>query len=260
MWRANARGRTGGRAAARGRTDGSRLARPRRVGARRGPAPASVVPWCGASCGAQCGAHALGRRTGRWSLDGMCGVGGLRSGREQHARAPPRPLEGCCRAPRFEEERAPERHERALEGRGGVHSGCARGTLRGRGPAFLRRPLSGVRASAGCRGKPPMARATSRCAKKNDASIPLHTLQALRALARIKVPGGASDFLIFFGVRKERKKISNLSTPFSQKKCARCARCAVPFLPPPSSRELHPPITSPHYQLPPEALVLLFSS
>ena len=28
----------------------------------------------------------------------------------------------------------------------------------------------------------------------------------------------------------------------------------------PSSRELHPPITSPHYQLPPEALVLLFSS
>ena len=29
----------------------------------------------------------------------------------------------------------------------------------------------------------------------------------------------------------------------------------------PSSRELYPPpITSPHYQLPPEALVLLFSS
>ena len=130
-------------------------------------------------------------------------------------------------------------------GEGGVTFGvCARNVARPR-PAFLRRPLSGVRASAGCRGKPPMARATSRCAKKNDASIPLHTLQALRALARIKVPGGASDFLIFFGVRKERKKISNLSTPFSQKKCARCARCAVPFLPPLFVPRVTPPLYQP---------------
>ena len=33
--------------------------------------------------------------------------------------------------------------------------------------------------------------------EENDASIPLHTLQGLSALARIKVPGGVSGFLFF---------------------------------------------------------------
>ena len=203
-----------------------------RVGARRGPAPASVVPWCGASCGAQCGAHALGRRTAAArSLDGMRGVGGLRSGREQHARAPPRPLEGCCRAPRFEEECAHPSATSALwRGGGGLHSGCARIVARPR-PAFLRRPLSGVRASAGCRGNPQWRAQPAGARKKRR----VHSIAHLAGFARLgedQSPGrGQISFFLFLGPK--RNNFSNLSTPFSQKKCARCARCAVPFLPPP---------------------------
>ena len=181
MWRANARGRTGGRAAARGRTDGSRLARPRRVGARRGAARAgprlrgALVRrqlWRTVRCArawppdgplvagwhVRCGGPEVWARAAR-----------ARSSSAAGGTLPRAALRGGART------RAPRARS---GGKGGLHSGCARGTLRGRGPAFLRRPLSGVRASAGCRGKPPMARATSRCAKKNDASIPLHTLQA----------------------------------------------------------------------------------
>ena len=50
-------------------------------------------------------------------------------------------------------------------------------------------------------------------------------------LARIKVPGGVRFFYFFLG-REKKIKSSNLSTPFSQKKCAKCARCAVRCLPP----------------------------
>ena len=47
-----------------------------------------------------------------------------------------------------------------------------------------------------------MARTTGRCArkKKPGAPAPLHTLQGLRALARIESPGGPRFFYFFFWV------------------------------------------------------------
>ena len=77
-----------------------------------------------------------------------------------------------------------------------------------------------------------MARTTGRCArkKKPGAPAPLHTLQGLRALARIESPGGGPDFF-FFGTQK--KKIKPSLPLFSKKKCAKCASLAVPCLPPP---------------------------
>ena len=113
-----ARGRMG-RAAARGHPDGSRLARPRRVGARRGPAPASGVPWCAARCGAQCGAHALGRRPRPLVAGWHAGVRGRSwvwgGAASKRAWGSSLAAEGPCRAP-CGEERAPERHS---AGKGG---------------------------------------------------------------------------------------------------------------------------------------------
>ena len=104
-----------------------------------------------------------------------------------------------------------------------------------------------------------MARATSRCAKKNDASIPLHTLQALRALARIKVPGGVRFLFFFFWVRK--KEILKPLYPFFSKKSVQGVQGVQYLFYHPLRPAIYtPPFTSSLYQLPPEALVLLFSS
>ena len=52
-----------------------------------------------------------------------------------------------------------------------------------------------------------MARTTGRCArkKKPGAPAPLHTLQGLRALARIESPGGPQIFFFFFWGPKRKK-------------------------------------------------------
>ena len=123
------------------------------------------------------------------------------------------------------------------------------------GDPLPRRPLSGYALQ---RPADPHGARNQQVRENNDASIPLHTLQGLRASARIKGPGGASDFFFFFG----REKKSQPSLPlFLQKKCAKGARCAVPCLPPlfrsasytppPLYRlPLSAPVTAP----PPEAL------
>ena len=90
-----------------------------------------------------------------------------------------------------------------------------------------------------------MARTTGRCArkKKPGAPAPLHTLQGLRALARIESPGGAQIFYFFFGTKK-KKKILNPLYPFSQKKvCKVCKPCSTLFTTPLVPRVT--PLTSP---------------
>ena len=61
--------------------------------------------------------------------------------------------------------------------------------------------------------------------------MPLHTLQGLRALARIKVPGGASDFY-FFLVGKKKKNLNPLYPFFSKKVCKGCKVCSTLFTTP----------------------------
>ena len=89
-----------------------------------------------------------------------------------------------------------------------------------------------------------MARTTGRCArKKNGAPAPLHTLQGLRALARIESPGGPSFFFVFFGGTEKKEKILNPLYPFSQKKV--CKPCSTLFTTPLVPRVTSPPFTSP---------------
>ena len=104
------------------------------------------------------------------------------------------------------------------------------------GDPLPRCPLSGYALQ---RPADPHGARNQQVRENNDASIPLHTWQGLRASARIKVPGGASDFFFFFW---PGKKISTLSTPFSPKKvCKGCEVCSTLFTSPLSFRELHPP-------------------
>ena len=63
------------------------------------------------------------------------------------------------------------------------------------GDPLPRCPLSGYALQ---RPADPHGARNQQVRENNDASIPLHTLQGLRASARIKVPGGASDFFFFF--------------------------------------------------------------
>ena len=118
--------------------------------------PASAVPGAPPGVAHSAVRMRLAAVRGRWSLDGMCGVGGLTSGREQHARAPPRPLEGRCRAPRFEEECAHPSATSALwRGGGGVAFGvCARNVARPRPSLPSAPPLRGAR-FGGVQGKTP---------------------------------------------------------------------------------------------------------
>ena len=113
------------------------------------------------------------------------------------------------------------------------------GTLRGRGPAFLRRPISGVRASAGCRGNPQWRAQPAGARKKRR----VHSIAHLAGLARLgedQSPGrGQISFFLFLGPK--RNNFSNLSTPFSQKKvCKVCKVCSTFFTTP-----LHPAIYTP---------------
>ena len=65
--------------------------------------------------------------------------------------------------------RAPERHERALEG--GLHSGCVRGTLRGRGPPSFGALSQGCALRRGAGENPQWRAQPAGARKKNDASI-----------------------------------------------------------------------------------------
>ena len=88
-----------------------------------------------------------------------------------------------------------------------------------------------------------MARTTGRCArkKKPGAPAPLHTLQGLRALARIESPGGAPDFFFFFGTKK-KKKFLNPLYPFSQKNSVQSVQALqYPVYHPLSSASYIPP-------------------
>ena len=129
--------------------------------------------WCAARCGAQCGAHALGRRprplVAGWHV--RCGgpdvwarAARARSSSAAGGTLPRAALRGGVRAP--------ERHERALEGRRG---GCIRGVRTERREAAAQ-PSFGA-PSQGCAlrrgaGENPQWRAQPAGArKKNDASI-----------------------------------------------------------------------------------------
>ena len=94
-----------------------------RAAARRGGAgrPRLRGARCAASCGAQCGACALGRRprplVAVWHAR-CVGRGGVRC--EQHARAPPWPLRGPCRAPLRGGARSSATSALCRKGRGGI--------------------------------------------------------------------------------------------------------------------------------------------
>jgi hypothetical protein len=116
---ANARGRTGAcRRSRPHRREPSRA--PRRVGGGAGR-PGLCGARCAASCGAQCGACALGRRprplVAVWHAR-CVGRGGVRC--EQHARAPPWPLRGPCRAPLRGGARSSATSALCRKGRGGI--------------------------------------------------------------------------------------------------------------------------------------------
>ena len=144
---------------------------------------------------------------GRWSLlSGMRGVRGPEVGRQHHAHTPPWPLDADpqhTRTPPCEGART--RAPRARSGGEGQGGGCIRvRAKRCAGGPLPRGPLSGYALQ---RPAEPHDARNQQVREENDASIPLHTLQGLSALARIKVPGGVSGFLFFLVGEKNKQTI-----------------------------------------------------
>ena len=116
------------------------------------------------------------------------------------------------------------------------------------GSLFGALALSSVGVSFGGVEGTPMARTTGRCArkKKPGAPAPLHTLQGLRALARIESPGGPQIFF-FFWDQKEKKNPKPSLPLFSKKSVQSVQALQYPVYHPLSSASYirHPPLYQP---------------